>query len=60
VRSQPQYKHGWLPGFTLNTIIGQGDTLATPVQLAQLISTVAMHGAEAKPHLREFLDAWPG
>ena len=51
VRSQPQYKHGWLPGFTLNTIIGQGDTLATPVQLAQLISTVAMHGAEAKPHL---------
>jgi penicillin-binding protein 2 len=51
VHSQPQYQHGWLPGFTLNTIIGQGDTLATPVQLAQLISTVAMHGAEAKPHL---------
>lgn len=51
VRSQPQYVHGWLPGFTLNTIIGQGDTLATPVQLAQLISTVAEHGLDAKPHL---------
>ncbi|HKI55573.1 MAG TPA: penicillin-binding transpeptidase domain-containing protein [Trueperaceae bacterium] len=53
VHSQPQYKHGWLPGYTLNTIIGQGDTLATPVQLAQLISTVAEHGMEAKPHLVE-------
>lgn len=53
VREQPQYKHGWLPGYTLNTIIGQGDTLATPVQLAQLISTVALHGKEARPHLVE-------
>src|SRR5690606_8551460 len=32
VRAQPQYGHGWLPGFTLNTIIGQGDVLATPLQ----------------------------
>jgi len=51
VHAQPQYQHGWLPGYTLNTIIGQGDTLATPVQLAQLISTVAEHGTEARPHL---------
>ncbi|MEJ2666199.1 MAG: penicillin-binding transpeptidase domain-containing protein [Deinococcales bacterium] len=51
VHAQPQYKHGWLPGYTLNTIIGQGDTLATPVQLAQLVSTVAEHGMDAKPHL---------
>jgi len=59
VRSQPQYKHGWLPGYTLNTIIGQGDTLATPVQLAQLISTVAEHGMDAKPHLVEKIGDTP-
>ncbi len=51
VRSQPQYEHGWLPGFTLNTIIGQGDTLATPLQIAQLISTVALNGHQVEPHL---------
>jgi len=51
VRSQPQYRHGWLPGFTLNTVIGQGDVLATPLQVAQLIETVAMHGQRATPHL---------
>ena len=51
VRSQPQYPHGWLPGFTLNTVIGQGDVLATPVQIAQFISTLAMDGRAAKLHL---------
>jgi len=51
VRAQPQYDHGWLPGFTLNTIIGQGDVLATPLQVAQLIATVAMDGVAAEPHL---------
>ncbi len=51
VRSQPQYQHGWLPGYTLNSVIGQGDVLATPVQVAQLISTVAMRGDQARPHL---------
>ncbi|HRN19050.1 MAG TPA: penicillin-binding transpeptidase domain-containing protein [Trueperaceae bacterium] len=51
VRAQPQYQHGWLPGFTLNTIIGQGDVLTTPLQLAQLIATVAMNGFDAEPHL---------
>lgn len=51
VRAQPQYQHGWLPGFTLNTIVGQGDVLSTPLQVAQFISTVAMDGLEVKPHL---------
>ncbi len=51
VRAQPQYNHGWLPGFTLNTIIGQGDVLSTPLQIAQLISTVAMNGHEVEPYL---------
>ena len=51
VRAQPQYDHGWLPGFTMNTVIGQGDVLATPVQVAQLIQTLAMSGQQVSPHL---------
>ncbi len=51
VRAQPQYQHGWLPGFTLNTVIGQGDVLATPIQIAQFISTLAMDGLMARPRL---------
>lgn len=51
VRAQPQYEHGWLPGFTLNTVIGQGNVLATPVQLAQFLSALAYDGLMAQPHL---------
>jgi len=51
VRAQPRYDHGWLPGFTLNTVIGQGDVLATPIQVAQLVSTIAMNGLQVRPHL---------
>jgi penicillin-binding protein 2 len=59
VRAQPQYDHGWLPGFTMNTVIGQGDVLATPVQVAQLIQTLAMNGQQASPHLVLSLGAEP-
>ncbi|CAN5839347.1 penicillin-binding transpeptidase domain-containing protein [soil metagenome] len=45
------YEYGWLPGFTLNTSIGQGDMLATPVQVAQLVETIAEDGRRVKPHL---------
>lgn len=41
----------WYPGFTLNTTIGQGDVLATPLQTAQFITTLANDGAEVKPRL---------
>ncbi len=51
VRAQPQYEHGWLPGFTMNTVIGQGDVLATPTQVAQLIGTLALEGRQVAPHL---------
>lgn len=49
--ARAQYEHGWLPGFTMNTVIGQGDVLATPVQVAQLIQTLAMNGHQVAPHL---------
>ena len=45
------YEYGWLPGFTLNSVIGQGDVLATPIQVAQLTATIAEDGRQVKPHL---------
>lgn len=45
--------HGWAwrPGDSLNVAIGQGDTLATPVQDALMVATVAMNGLQMQPHL---------
>ncbi len=51
VLAQPQFDHGWLPGFTLNSAVGQGDVLATPIQVTQLIQTLAMSGHQVQPHL---------
>jgi penicillin-binding protein 2 len=45
------YGHGWLPGYTINAAIGQGDVLATPLQVAQLISTLALKGTQVQPRL---------
>jgi penicillin-binding protein 2 len=45
------YGHGWVPGFTLNTAIGQGDVLATPLQIAQMTALIAMNGEAVKPRL---------
>ncbi len=41
----------WRPGDTLNISIGQGDMLATPIQVAQLTATIALSGKQVKPHL---------
>lgn len=41
----------WYPGYTLNTSIGQGDVLATPLQTLQMIGTLANDGLEVKPRL---------
>jgi penicillin-binding protein 2 len=41
----------WFPGETLNTGIGQGFTLATPLQLAEATAALAMRGRRAKPRL---------
>ena len=45
------FGHPWYPGFSLNMAIGQGDVLATPVQVASLAETIAMKGRQAQPHL---------
>jgi penicillin-binding protein 2 len=51
----------WFPGNTLNMSIGQGDTLATPLQMALVTATVANGGTLWKPHLfKEVRDAKSG
>lgn len=56
VAPSPRWKEGhigqpWYPGDTVNVGIGQGYLLVTPLQLAQMVSRVAMHGRGWKPHL---------
>ncbi len=41
----------WAPGDTLNVGIGQGDVLATPIQLATMVARVANGGLAVKPRL---------
>lgn len=41
----------WYPGDNLNVAIGQGDVLATPMQLGVMVSTLASRGAHYKPHM---------
>ncbi|MBF0133386.1 MAG: penicillin-binding protein 2 [Magnetococcales bacterium] len=43
------YGHAWYPGETLITAIGQGAVLATPLQLACMISAVANGGRIFRP-----------
>ncbi|WP_370309635.1 penicillin-binding protein 2 [Sinimarinibacterium flocculans] len=50
-------RESWYPGETLNVGIGQGFTLTTPVQLAQMTARIAMRGGGYRPHvLRSYED----
>ena len=42
---------GWTTGDTVNMSIGQGFTLATPLQVAVMFSAIANNGYKVKPHL---------
>ena len=47
----------WFPGNTLNMSIGQGDVLATPLQMAMVTAAVANGGTIWQPHvMREVRD----
>ncbi len=43
----------WTRGVTLSLAIGQGENLATPLQLAMIAATVASRGRVARPHVVE-------
>jgi penicillin-binding protein 2 len=42
---------GWLPGMSVNMSIGQGDLLATPLQMAVSYAAVLNGGNVLKPHI---------
>jgi penicillin-binding protein 2 len=46
----------WYPGNSLNMSLGQGDVLATPLQLALMTSTLARKGTLIEPRLVEKID----
>lgn len=50
----------WYPGFTLNSAIGQGDILATPLQMLELVSALALDGNYVRPHLVSSIGDRPG
>ena len=41
----------WLPGYTINMSIGQGDLIATPLQMAVATSAIANGGAVMRPRV---------
>jgi penicillin-binding protein 2 len=56
-RDFPEYQ-GWLPGDNTNLVIGQGDLLVTPLQMAGVFAGIANDGNVMRPHvLKEVLDS---
>ncbi|MCF7796301.1 MAG: penicillin-binding protein 2 [Lentisphaeria bacterium] len=47
--------NGWTTGNLLNFVVGQGEVLATPVQLAQYAAIIAQKGQLHKPHLLKYI-----
>jgi penicillin-binding protein 2 len=45
------YDQVWYPGDTLHMAIGQGFVLSTPLQILNLVSTIAADGKQYPPHL---------
>lgn len=41
----------WLPGYTINMSIGQGDVLTTPLQITNAYAAIANGGTLYKPHI---------
>ncbi len=48
---EKRFHKKWFPGETPPVAIGQGYVLATPIQLASMIATVANNGTVYRPHL---------
>lgn len=49
--STPTCNYGWLPGYSVNMAIGQGDVLATPLQMAVTYSAIANGGKVFAPRV---------
>lgn len=44
-------QYGWLPGYTVNMAIGQGDLVVTPMQMANVYAAIANGGKLFEPRL---------
>ena len=49
--SVPTCNFGWLPGFTVNMSIGQGDLLVTPLQMAVTYGAIGNGGNVVRPRI---------
>jgi penicillin-binding protein 2 len=49
----PTCKDGWLPGYTVNMAIGQGDLITNPLQMAVAYGSIANGGKVMVPHVAE-------
>ena len=50
-----KFKQGWFTGDTINFAIGQGYTLATPLQVAEAYSVLANRGYAYRPELVDYI-----
>ncbi|EIY2051831.1 penicillin-binding protein 2 [Campylobacter jejuni] len=50
-----RYRQSWFQGDTLNTVIGQGNFLATPMQIARYTAQIAK-GGEVIPHFLKSIE----
>lgn len=53
-------KSGWGQGVMLNLAIGQGELLATPLQLASFYGALGTRGVMYAPHLLHHVETWDG
>ncbi|WP_108803494.1 penicillin-binding protein 2 [Aquimarina sp. Aq107] len=53
----PKYK--WYPTATISNAIGQGEVLATPIQLANMTAAIANRGYFYTPHIIKAIDGQP-
>ena len=50
---------GWGKGSLLNFVIGQGDMLATPQQVIQIMNLISTEGNSYEPHIKKGIDSKP-
>ncbi|MFH2203615.1 MAG: penicillin-binding protein 2 [Elusimicrobiota bacterium] len=59
-QARRERKRSWYDGDTVNLSIGQGELLATPVQMAVVMSAVANKGTLWRPHLTQRIESSDG
>lgn len=54
------YGEPWYPGETLSVAIGQGNVTATPLQMANVVATIASNGVRRRPYFVERIERLDG